>query len=399
MTQKLKIAVVGAGLGGLTLAILLEKAGYDYTVYEQAPQLARMGAGINLYPNTTKIMKAIGVLDKMLAIGNRPESWLNREWDTGRIYFAQLEAEWEEQFGAPHLHLHRGDMQAILTNAVPADRLQFGKCLVGLDDHQGMTRLTFADGTTSDADIVIGADGVNSVVRDILLGPELPTYSGFVAYRGLFPTKLLGDYKLGSDGAKFWSDDRHPAQEDRHLIMYYLTRARDEVYFVTGSPDPDFEGLGPIDVERDEMLGHYAGFHEDVIRLIKAAPHISKWPLLQRNPLPLWSRGRIVLLGDACHPMKPHMGQGAGMAIEDAAVLFRCIEAAEGDYAGVFELYMANRIDRTSRVQALSNRNIWMRYPTDPTWCYGYDAMTVPLVFAGGPATADAPIHRDAAAA
>ncbi|WP_298397527.1 FAD-dependent monooxygenase [Sphingobium sp.] len=380
MKEKLKIAVVGAGLGGLTLAILLEKAGYNYTVYEQAPQLTRLGAGINLYPNTTQVMKAIGLLDQMLAVGNRPESWLNREWDTGRVYFAQLEDEWEEQFGAPHLHLHRGDLQSILSNAVPAHRVQFGKCLAGLDEKGGMTRLTFTDGSTADADIVIGADGVNSVVRDILLGPELPTYSGTVAYRAQYPTKLLGDYKVGSDGAKFWSDDRHPAKEDRHLIMYYLTKARDEIYFVTGSPDPNFEGLSPVDVDHAEMLEHYEGFHEDVIRLIKAAPHISKWPLLVRKPLSLWSRGRIVLLGDACHPMKPHMGQGAGMAIEDAAVLFRCIDTAAGDYSGAFDLYRANRFERTSRVQALSNRNIWMRYPTDPTWCYGYNAMTVPLV-------------------
>ncbi|MDF0541775.1 FAD-dependent monooxygenase [Sphingobium sp. H39-3-25] len=380
MKKKLNIAIVGAGLGGLTLAILLEKAGYNYTLYEQAPQLARMGAGINIYPNTTKVMKSLGILDQLCAIGNRPESWLNREWDTGRIYFAQLEDEWEEQYGAPHLHLHRGDLQSIMSNAVPAHRIRFGHCLTGLDEKGGSTRLTFADGTTADADIVIGADGVNSVVRDILLGPELPTYSGFVAYRSIFPTKLLGDYKLGSDGAKFWSDDRHPAQEDRHLIMYYLTKVRDEVYFVTGSPDPNFEGLNPVEATNAEMLAHYEGFHEDVIRLIKAAPQISKWPLLVRKPLSLWSRGRIVLLGDACHPMKPHMGQGAGMAIEDAAVLFRCIDGADGDYAGAFDLYRTNRFERTSRVQALSNRNIWMRYPTDPTWCYGYDAMTVPLV-------------------
>jgi 6-hydroxynicotinate 3-monooxygenase len=380
MKEKLRIAIAGGGLGGLTAAILLEKAGYNYAVYEQAPQLARIGAGINLYQNTTRIFKHIGLLDKMSAIGLRCESWLNREWDTGRIYFAWPEKEWEEQYAAPHLLLHRGDLQAMMAAAVPQHRIQYGKCLTGLEDRKGMIRLSFTDGSTADADIVIGADGVNSIVREILLGPELPTYSGFVAYRAIIPRKLLGDYVLESDGVKFWCDDRHWAKEDRHFIIYYLTRARDEIYFVTGSPDPNWEGLLPVDVEMAEIKKHYEGFHPAVQRVIDACPKASKWPLLERQPLPLWSRGRIVLLGDACHPMKPHMGQGAGMAMEDAVILVRCIEAADGDYAGAFNLYMANRIDRTSLVQRISHQNIWLRYPSDPTWCYSYDAVTVPLV-------------------
>jgi 6-hydroxynicotinate 3-monooxygenase len=381
MKDKLRIAIIGGGLGGLTAGLLLEKAGYNYTIYEQAPQLARIGAGINLYANTTRIFGNIGLLDKFLEIGLRCESWLNREWDSGRVYFAWPEQEWEQQFGAPHLLIHRGDLQEIMCNAVAPHRIQFGRCVTGLDARAGMIRITFNDGTTTDADIVVGADGVNSVVRETLLGPELPTYSGFVAYRSIIPRKLLGGYNLASDGCKFWCDDRHWAQEDRHFIIYYLTRARDEVYFVTGSPDPNWEGLLPVEVEMAEVKKHYEGFHEAVQRLIDACPRTAKWPLLERKPLPLWSRGRIVLLGDACHPMKPHMGQGAGMAIEDAVILVRCIEAAEGDYAGAFDMYMANRIDRTTRVQDVSHQNIWLRYPSDPTWCYDYDAMRVPLVF------------------
>lgn len=380
MKEKLRIAIVGGGLGGLTAAIQLEQKGYNYTVYEQAPQLARIGAGINLYQNTTRLFKHMGLLDKMLETGISIRTWLNREWDTGRIYFSQLEDEWTEKYGAPHICLHRGDLQQIMTDAVRPDRLKFGKQLVGLDERGGVIRMTFKDGTTEEADIVIGADGVNSVVREILLGPEEPTYTGFVAYRAIFPTKLLGNFKLSADGSKYWSDERQIGEEDRHWIYYYLTKSRDEVYFVTGSPDPNFEGFLPVEVDMAEVKKCYEGFHEDVQQMIDACPRTAKWPLLTRKPLPLWNRGRIVLLGDACHPMKPHMGQGAGMAIEDAVLLVRCIDAAEGDYAGAFEFYKANRIGRASRVQSISNANIWMRYPTDPTWCYGYDALTVPLV-------------------
>jgi 6-hydroxynicotinate 3-monooxygenase len=145
-----------------------------------------------------------------------------------------------------------------------------------------------------------------------------------------------------------------------------------------------------------EIKECYEGFHEEVQRVIDACPKATKWPLLTRKPLPLWSRGRIVLLGDACHPMKPHMGQGAGMAIEDAVVLVRCIDAANGDYAGALELYKANRIGRTTRVQQISNINIWLRYPTDPTWLFGYDPMTVPLVSPTGDVTSVRPLEEAA---
>jgi 6-hydroxynicotinate 3-monooxygenase len=385
MPSNLKIAIAGGGLGGLTAAILLQRAGREPVVYEQAPELARIGAGINLYPNTTRIMKGIGLLPKMRAVGIVPETWFNREWDSGRIYNAQPSREWEETYGAPHLMLHRGDLQSIMASAVRPGTIQFNKSLVGLEERRGLIHLAFRDGTKAEADIVIGADGINSVVRETLLGPELPTYTGFVGYRAIFPRKLLGDFDISADGQKFWSDDRHWAKEDRHFIIYYLTHARDEVYFVTGSPDPNWQGgLLPMDVDMSEIKTCYEGFHEIVQRVIDACPKASKWPLLTRKPLPLWSRGRIVLLGDACHPMKPHMGQGAGMAIEDAVVLVRCIAEGAGDYASAFELYKMNRIDRTSRVQHISNINIWMRYPTDPTWCFGYDAMTVPLVSASG---------------
>ena len=375
-----RIAIIGAGVGGITAGILLQRAGYDPVLYEQAPELVRIGAGINLFANSTRILQDLGLGPKLMQIGMTIDSWLSREWDTGRIYFSQPEKEWEETYSASHLILHRGDLQSAMAEFLRPDSIQFNKALVGLDDKNGPLQMTFQDGSRAEADMVIGADGVNSVVRDALLGPEPPTYSGNVAYRAIFSTKLLGDYKLAADGTKFWADDRHWAKEDRHFIIYYLTRRRDEVYFVTGSPEPNWDGgTLPVDVDMKEIKECYEGFHEEVQRVIDACPKASKWPFLIRDPLPLWSRGRIVLLGDACHPMKPHMGQGAGMAMEDAAVLARCIDAAGGDYEGAFQLYRANRIDRVNSVQRLSNINIWLRYPTDPTWCFGYNAMTVPL--------------------
>ena len=128
-----------------------------------------------------------------------------------------------------------------------------------------------------------------------------------------------------------------------------------------------------------EIRACYEGFHPEVIRVIEACPHASKWPLLEREPRPVWSRDGIVLLGDACHPMKPHMGQGAAMAFEDAVILARCIETCGEDVTGAFRLYEQTRIGRTSRVQRESHVNTWLRDPSDPGWVFGYDALTVPL--------------------
>jgi 6-hydroxynicotinate 3-monooxygenase len=365
-------------MGGLTAGILLQRAGFQATIYEQAAQVARIGAGINIYPNGMHVLRAAGVADELLAIGALPKTWYSREWDTGRVLYAQPEEEWHRQYGEPHVILHRGDLQGALARQLKPGTLLFQKQLAGIDEAGDTLKLRFSDGTSTEAEVVIGADGVNSVVRDQLLGPERPKYTGVIAYRSIFPASRL-KRPLDSDGCKFWSDERHWANEDRHFIIYYTTKSKEEVYFVTGSPDPNWEGESPVDVTIKEVKDHYAGFHDEVMRVIDASIHISKWPFLVRDPLPLWSSGRIVLLGDACHPMKPHMGQGAGMAFEDAAVLVRCMQAMKDDYASAFKLYEANRHARTSKVQKISNDNTWLKYEEDPTWCFGYNALTVPL--------------------
>lgn len=378
MARQQRIAIIGGGMGGLTAGILLERVGYQPIIYEQAAQLARIGAGINIYPNGMHVLRAAGVAEGLLERGALPKTWHSREWDTGRLLYAQPEGEWHRQYGEPHIILHRGDLQDALAHQLKPGTVQFQKQLVGIDEVGDALELRFLDGTSAEADVVIGADGVNSVVREILLGPEPPKYTGVVAYRSIFPTSRLAR-PLETDGCKFWSDERHWANEDRHFIIYYTTKSKEEVYFVTGSPDPNWQGTAPVDVTIKEVKDLYAGFHEEVMRVIDASVHISKWPFLTRDPLPLWSSGRIVLLGDACHPMKPHMGQGAGMAFEDAAILVRCMQTMKDDYVAAFKLYEANRHARTSKVQKISNDNTWLKYDEDPTWCFGYNAVTVPL--------------------
>ena len=204
----------------------------------------------------------------------------------------------------------------------------------------------------------------------------LPAYTGYVAHRAIFPSRLLGGLQI-DDLAKWWSDDAH---RDTHLVVYYLDRNREEFYFVSGVPEPEWDyGLSFVQADLDEMRASFEGFHPTVQKILAACPEATKWPLFDRIPLPLWSRGRVVLLGDACHPMKPHMAQGAAMAIEDGAILARVLDQYGEDVETAFRVYEVARKDRTSRVQKESRENRWLREPMDPSWVFGYDALEVPL--------------------
>ena len=370
MASTQKIAIVGAGLGGAAAATLLQQAGFDVSIYEQAPEFSRLGAGIHMGPNIMKIFRRMDIEQQLDQMGSHPDHWFSRDGMSGdylsRIPLGEFA---RKEYGASYVTVHRGDLHALQMSTIKPGTLHFNKRLEKIEDTGDQVRLSFTDGTTASADIVIGADGINSKIREELLGHEAPLYSGWVAHRALITRDKLARYDLNfEDCIKWWS-------EDRHMMVYYTTGKRDEYYYVTGVPHPELDFEGPfVDSSREEMFEAFQGYHPTVQALIESTDSVTKWPLRNRNPLPLWSRGRLVLLGDACHPMKPHMAQGAGMAIEDAAMLTRCLqETGLSDHRTAFELYEANRKERASRVQAVSNANTWLRTQEDPAWVYGYD--------------------------
>jgi len=283
----------------------------------------------------------------------------------------------ESLFDAPYLCMHRGDLHEALVSVLPADIIHRDRKLVGLDEHGGRVTLTFEDGARAQADAVVGADGVHSIVRDIIIGPDTPIHKGRIAYRAIFPSALMGGKDVGPSRTKWWG-------VDRHIVIYYTRPDRSEIYFVTSVPESaewltreSWSAKGDV----RELRNAYEGFHPDVRDVLDACPDCHKWAILEREPLPRWSEGRVVLLGDACHPMTPYMAQGAATAMEDAAVLARCLVEAEGDdVKDAFTRYEAHRKPRTSRIQAISSANTWMKGGNDDTsWLYGYDAWDVPL--------------------
>lgn len=362
-------------MGGLAVAASLRGIGVDVRVFEQASRFARIGAGIQMMPNSMKVLRGIGVEERLRRVAFAPHSHLNRVWDTGEVT-NELPMP-EGRYGAPYLCMHRGDLHDALASVVPAELIQFGKRLTGLEQRAEEVTLVFADGTRERADAVVGADGVHSTVREILLGPEKPIHKGRVAYRAVFPSALMGGWDIGPSRTKWWGTDRH-------IVIYYTTSNRDEIYFVTSLPEPvewmtreSWSAKGEV----KELRAAYEGFHSDVRAVLEACPDCHKWAILEREPLPRWSVERVVLLGDACHPMTPYMAQGAATSIEDAAILARCLDEVDGDdVEAAFKRYEEHRKPRTSRIQAISSANTWMQKgEANPDWLYGYDAWNVPL--------------------
>ena len=373
--RPVRIAIIGAGIGGLTAAACLRRVGLDVRIYEQARGFTRLGAGIQQAPNSIRVLYALGLKDKLLAQGFQPDSNDSRDHDSGRLTNSHaLGQSVRDRHGVPYFLMHRGDLHAMLAELVPPDIVGLDHRLVGLEHAADRgVRMRFGNGEAAEADVVIGADGVHSVVREVMLGKERPRFTGRVAYRTVFPTARLGDLRP-HPCVKWWGPDRH-------IVSYFVTPRRDELYFVTSTPEPDF------DVESWSAKGDlgtlraaYDTFHPQVRAILAACPDVHKWALVERDPLPRWVEGNVALLGDACHPMTPYMAQGASTSIEDAAVLSRCLRGIERDgVAEALRRYQATREPRTSRIQRTSARNTWLKDPHDADWVYGYDAWTAPL--------------------
>jgi len=259
------VAIIGAGIGGLALAGFLARRGVALTVYEQASEFRRLGAGIQMSPNAVRVLRALGLEPALRALAFYPRSWSNRVADTGAPLFdLTFGADAEARYGAPYLLMHRGDLHQALLGAVPPGVMAFGKTLVGIERRAGSVRLRFADGGDASADAVIGADGVHSTVREFLLGPEKPRFTGRVAHRTVFPSALMTGY-LVETCTKWWGPDRH-------IVIYPVNPRRDETYFVTSVPEPgwDVESWSAVG-DMAEVRRAFAGFHDDVQRVLRIA--------------------------------------------------------------------------------------------------------------------------------
>jgi salicylate hydroxylase len=346
-----RIVVIGGGIGGLSAALSLLDAGFDVHVYEQARLLGEVGAGVQVSPNASRILHRLGLARHLATTGVKPLAWHQRRWDDGRTLLRTPLAEpIEAEFGFPHYQMHRADLLSALAGAFPAERVHLGHQLTGLTETGDGVRARFADGTHTDADVLVGADGIHSVVRRELFGPQQPRFTGCAAYRGLVPAERLRRLRLEVT-AQVWMG---PGQ---HLVHYFVRGG--ELLNVVAIVEQD-QWTRESWTDRGDVadaLAAFAGWHPQVRTILSAMDETFIWALFDRAPLPRWSSGRTTLLGDACHPMLPFMAQGAAQSIEDGATLAACLTQAGPDIPAALLRYERLRIPRTSRMQALSAAN------------------------------------------
>ena len=371
----IRVAIIGAGLGGVSAALALQKAGIDVSIYEQSPVLRAIGAAITLTPNAMKVIGRLVPDTAIRSIAYQPPRRVNRTWNTGAITSSiELGAAAEEKFGAPLLMLHRAELLSTLAACLPHKAIHLDRKLVSVENAGPLTRARFADGSAVEADAIIGADGIHSKVREILYGAQAPHYTGAVGYRALVPAESLAGIDM-SAYTKWWGPTR-----ESEVVTCPTSGGREVYVFASVAQDEWREEAWSTPGDADEMRRGFEGFVPELRHILDACDQTLKSALCERDPLPVWTTGRITLLGDACHPMMPFMAQGAAMAIEDGAVLARCLGARSPDQVPqALVAYEKSRHPRTSKMQVSSHHNQWNANPLNANWVYGFDAWTAEL--------------------
>ncbi|MEV1025748.1 FAD-dependent monooxygenase [Streptomyces sp. NPDC050264] len=388
---ELRIAIVGGGIGGMAAAGFLHQAGLTATVHEQAAALTEVGAGLVAAPNAVRLLRALGIAEPALSRAVPLDwGWEFRRWQDGTVLSAErLDSACERLYGERTYTIHRAHLLDALRSVVPERAVRLGARCTAVEPHGDGARLSFADGTSADADVVIGADGMHSLVRRAVAEPTRPRFAGLCAFRTVVPAAAAPAFAL------------RPAQTlwlgpGRHFVHYPVSGGR-EVNVVAFAPaGEEAEESWSATARTEEFRAEFDGWDGRVTDLINAGSAPGRWALLDRPPLPRWSHGGITLLGDAAHPMFPFYGQGAAQAMEDAAVLARCLSATPEDPPYALTRYEAARIDRTTRLQQASHaRSEDNHLPDGPAqrardlsladadplvrsgWIYGYDATAV----------------------
>ena len=346
--RKLRASIVGGGIGGLSAALALLRRGVDVTVYEQAQALGEVGAGVFIYPNSLRQLERMGLGPAMAAVGAKVGAGSEYYRMDGSVVGPVLTTDssgWNGMYG-----MHRADLLRVLADAVPASAIRTGHRCTGFQQDEHVARLRFANGETVEADIVIAADGIQSTLQEYAAGAARPTYSGFRAYRGLLAMSDLPGWRR--EAHQVWMGD------NKHFMVFPV-RSGTLVNYVGFVPTVDEtveSWSAPGD--RNELAASFAGWDPRVTGLLDKVESCFWWGLYDREPLRSWTNGRLALLGDAAHPMLPHLGQGANQTIEDGVALAVFLEGQHpGDVAGALRRYGAFRKERTDVVQAEARKN------------------------------------------
>jgi salicylate hydroxylase len=389
MSGKIRIGIVGAGIGGLTLALALRQRGLDADVYEQAPELREIGAAVSLSANGSRELERLGCLDALAASAAQPSEVIWREWHDGcRVAAFPIArgAAYRSRFGAPFCNVHRSDLQRVLAAAYGHERLRLGHQLVSLSEKNKVVTLKFADRSSAEVDFLVGADGQRSVVRSYVAGEERTTYSGTSGFRGVVPVRDLPSLP-DPQALQFWMGP------NAHVLHYAIGPRAQDINFlaVVEGPGTWTHESWVTPIAHDEVIARFSGWHPAVTEMICAAQPSLRWGLFSVRPLQTWQRGRVVLMGDAAHGMLPHHGQGANLTIEDAITLAELLRACRlEEFGDAMQSYQMLRRARTRIVQRSAHATNAVLHLSDATegraatlarvperfgWIHAFDAL------------------------
>jgi salicylate hydroxylase len=384
--RPLRIAVIGAGIGGLTAAAALHQRGFEVAVYERARELGEVGAGLQMGPNAVKVIRALGLEPAFLRMSAEPTVRLSLRWDSGAERVREpMRGRMQQAYGAPYLMAHRADLHRLLLSQLPESAIRTGVECVGAETTAGGAVARFADGAQAEADIVVGADGIHSAVRAGLFDAGEPRFTAQICWRMLLPMSelhaLAGRLPAGLDGSEYtgWlGPNGH--------VLFYPVRGGELLNIFAGRVSTEWAAeTWTVPSGADEMLQAYAGWNEGMLAVLSRASETYKWGIHDRDPLARWVVGRVALLGDAAHPMMPTLAQGAAISMEDGYALARHVDACADAPARALAAYERERQPRGSRVQLqarqqfINNQLVPPPPPLPVDWIYGYDAVTGPL--------------------
>lgn len=340
----MKAIIIGAGIGGSALALSLQKAGVDFVLLEQAPAFGEVGAGIQLSPNSVRILEWLGLGDDLEGFCAEPDFHKYSVWDTGEtVLRVALKPQVKEIYGSPYYHAYRPDLIDALTRRLDPSRVRMNRKVASVGQEDGKAWVVCTDGERFEADVVIAADGIHSVVRETVFKPEAPRASGFVSWRGVVDAADIADLDIPVSAYI----DMGP---NLSFVYYYMSGGRKLNWLATGPTDGDKLESWSQTASKDEVLSAFGGWYDRPARVIEATGEVFATAMYDRNPLESWVRGRIALMGDAAHAMLPYHASGAGQGIEDAWVLARCLELGGNEPAEALKRFESLRLDRANRM-------------------------------------------------
>jgi len=382
--RPLRVAIVGAGIGGLAAAVALRQRGFEVALYERAEKLEEVGAGLQIGPNGVKVLRALGLEDELMRNAFEPVSIMSVTWDEGRLRFRQpLKAVARQKYGAPYMTAHRADLHNLLRRAAGDAPLHLRANCIGADTVNGTAVTCFTDGTTAEADVVVGADGIRSVVRAQHFGADRPRFTEMMAWRAIVPMECVPT-RVGPGGEVAIPHGEYFGWigPNGHVICYPIGVKGDRLNIFGGHvTDQWVEESWSVPSSREELIAAKAGWNEALLGMFRHVEQVFKWGIYDRDPLPQWSAGRLTLLGDAAHPTMPTLAQGANMAIEDGYVLARNLVRHGPDIEAALNAYVAERKPRTdwvtlkSREQFANNRKASPPPFVDRTWLFVNDVV------------------------